>query len=199
MHVVGESHQNTDGTSRHELIRTRARTNLVVQLMPEPENLYDDNAVRVCLPRGEQVGYLSSDDAAEFAEQRQAGWHHAAIIHRVLGGTRDKPSCGVLLRLVAAPPDTTEADIRAALESARTEPDAWEQEQARKPATNPIARSQPPRVSITLEAAATPRALGSSGDDAQAPRRRGCCWPPGSWGSACAWSVGVVCLSTPQP
>ena len=57
------------------------------------------------------------------AEERRNGWRHAAIIHRVIGGTPDKPSVGVLLRLLSATPGTTEADVTAALKSARTAPD----------------------------------------------------------------------------
>jgi hypothetical protein len=144
---VGESHRNPDGTSRQQLIRTRTRAGLMVQLVPEPENPYDDHAVKVCLETGEQLGYLSSDDAAELAEQRQAGWRHTAIVHRVLGGTRDKPSRGVLLRLVSAPPGTTDAEIHAALEDARIAPDPWDS--ARRPASRPDAA--PPRTAITLE------------------------------------------------
>jgi hypothetical protein len=146
VHVVGESHRNPDGTSRQQLIRTRARTGLAVQLVPEPENLHDEDAVKVLLPTGEQLGYLSSDDAAELAEQRRAGWHHAALIHRVLGGTRDKPSRGVLLRLVSAPPGTTESEIRAALEDARTAPDPWDHDRGRA-----HRRDATPQVAITLE------------------------------------------------
>jgi hypothetical protein len=167
VHVVGESHRNPDGTSRQQLIRKKARRGLEITLVPEPENLHDDQAVKVCLPTGEQLGYLSSGDAADLTEQREAGWHHAAIIHRVLGGSTDKPSRGVLLRLVSAPPGTSDAELRAALEDARTAPDPWEDEQQRAGR-----RSVRPQGSVTLEADSAPSIETANRSGEIEPRRR---------------------------
>jgi hypothetical protein len=151
VHVVGESFKNPDGTSRQALIRTRSRVGATVQLVPEPDNPHDPNAVKVCLETGEQLGYVSSEDAHDLANERRTGYRHAAIIHRVIGGTPDKPSRGVLLRMISAPPGTSEAEIMAAVESALTEPDLWEENQASRAASATSASSQWPHVAITLD------------------------------------------------
>jgi hypothetical protein len=85
----------------------------------------------------------------------------------VIGGTPDKPSRGVLLRLVSAPPGTSDVEIAAAIESARTEPDLWEEEHARTPTSAAKAPREPPRVAITLE-------LDGPTHDVPAPKAR---WP----------------------
>jgi hypothetical protein len=188
VHVVGESHRNPDGTSRQQLIRTRARVGELVQLLPEPDNEHDENAVKVCLATGEQIGYLERGQAEDMADERRTGWRHAAIIHRVLGGTPDKPSVGVLLRLLSAPPGTTETDVLAAMESARTEPDEWQRERARQAGRTPMPPSREPRVAITFELSA-PR--GPSGPEESASPRRAR-WP---WAIiAAAIASGVLYL-----
>jgi hypothetical protein len=167
VHVAGESFENPDGTSRQALIRTRARVGATVQLVPEPDNPHDPNAVKVCLDTGEQLGYISRDDAPDLADERHTGYRHAAIIHRVIGGTPDKPSRGVLLRLVSAPRGTSDVTMTAAIDSARTEPDLWEEEQARTPTSAAQAPREPPRVSVSLD-------LDGSTHDVPAPKAR---WP----------------------
>jgi Phage integrase family/HIRAN domain len=65
--VVGESHRNSDGSDRQQIIRERARPGDPVQLVPEPDNRHDRRAVKVCLATGEQLGYLDRDQARELA------------------------------------------------------------------------------------------------------------------------------------
>jgi len=139
--VVGESHRNQDGSDRQQIIRERARPGDPVQLVPEPDNRHDRRAVKVCLATGEQLGYLDRDQARELARERREGWRHAAILHRVIGGTADKPTRGVVLRLVSGPPGIPDSDFAVVVEEARSAPDRWD----REPDTR-----EGPRVGIEL-------------------------------------------------
>ena len=71
-------------------------------LVPEPGNQYDSNAIAIYSDAG-QVGYLPRDVAPEFGpvfEAIESQGCRAGVCTGVLtGGTRDKPSYGVVLRL----------------------------------------------------------------------------------------------------
>jgi len=139
--VVGESHRNPDGSDRQQIIRERARPGDPVHLVPEPGNRHDRRAVKICLATGEQLGYLDRDHARELARERRDGWRHTAILHRVIGGTADKPTRGVVLRLVSGPPGIPDSDFAVVVEEARSAPDRWDREPDRK---------EGPRVGIEL-------------------------------------------------
>lgn len=62
--VVGVSKENTDGTSRQEIIKDEVVEEDKIQLQPEPDNAYDEYAVKVLTQSGKQIGYLSSEVAA---------------------------------------------------------------------------------------------------------------------------------------
>jgi hypothetical protein len=71
-------------------------------LVPEPGNQYDSNAIAVYSDVG-QLGYLPRDVAREFGpvfEAIESQGCGAGVCTGVLtGGTQDKPSYGVVLRL----------------------------------------------------------------------------------------------------
>jgi hypothetical protein len=101
--IVGESHhqltlQALAGDKRRqdeEVIFTAA-------LIPELTNPYDPNAVKIYAKGAGHVGYLSRDDAAAFRPVSQfLDKQHAAGLcrARLVGGTDDKPSIGVILDL----------------------------------------------------------------------------------------------------
>lgn len=76
----------------------------IAVLIPEPENPYDPNAVRVDIQGGDQIGYLAREDAMDYrtvfkalAETQKVGVCRAKLI----GGTSDKPSFGVMVDLKA--------------------------------------------------------------------------------------------------
>jgi len=78
--VVGVKFDNPDGSSRQDILKdiyddywTEMRENeIVVTLLREPENSYDENAVAVFIETpsegNKQVGYLSASDVAVISE-----------------------------------------------------------------------------------------------------------------------------------
>lgn len=58
--VAGITHFNQNGTSRQSIIEDCALGEEIV-LIREPDNSYDPRAVKVCLKRGPQIGYLKAD------------------------------------------------------------------------------------------------------------------------------------------
>ncbi len=95
--VVGESHDNYDGTSRQKII-AGLRAGEAVALVAEPTNRYDDKAVAVVSRRG-QIGYLPAGRCHDVFRRLAAGEEVAATIEHIGGGTRDKPSYGVWIEI----------------------------------------------------------------------------------------------------
>ena len=93
--IVGESHYQ-------DAIR-RCRQGDRVVLKREPENPYDENAVAVLRENGEQIGHLSRDHAEWVARVIDEGKKVEAKIKRILGGTRDKPTRGVVIDVDTTP------------------------------------------------------------------------------------------------
>lgn len=93
--VVGES--NYQDNIRQ--IPSNMRENFWVQLSPEPTNPHDKKAIAV-LYNGLTLGYLSREEAREFhkvnAETLGEGRPIAATA-KTIGGSREKPSFGILL------------------------------------------------------------------------------------------------------
>jgi hypothetical protein len=107
--VVGESHYQ-DALRRTATICTpgeEGRPSFQAILVAEPNNPYDPNAIAVYSTYG-KLGYLSRQDAAEyaevFAEIAQAGSEGGGCAALLNGGQPGKPSYGVTLLL--ADPDT---------------------------------------------------------------------------------------------
>lgn len=95
--VAGESQTNDDGTDRQRVI-ARCKEGDSVRLVREPRNAYDKNAVAVVTSKG-QIGYLSREDAAAVAPALDRGAKAQAHIRHIGGGTKDKPTRGVWLRI----------------------------------------------------------------------------------------------------
>lgn len=98
LNIVGESYRNKDGSSRQKEIKL-CRPGERITLVREPDNKHDPEAVAVYSSRGVQVGYLSADHCSWIGEKIDKGREVRAIVERVNGGTRDKPSVGLLIRL----------------------------------------------------------------------------------------------------
>ena len=106
--IVGESRRQAE-------LRRIAGSSLVignevvfrVELVLEPHNPFDPNAVKVCTMDGTQLGYLSKEDAADYQfalKAVSAGGKRPVVRAKLIGGTEDKPSIGVIIDL--APPST---------------------------------------------------------------------------------------------
>jgi hypothetical protein len=152
--VVGESYRNPDGQSRQEIIRQRARPGDAALLIPDPNNPRHSYAVKVCLATGEQIGYLDREWGTQLQWDTMNGGRHAAIIHRIYGGTLDKPSRGVVLRVASVPDGAADTELAAIVERARTDPDEWD-------ATGgPPGREVTVTIRVNLELAASRARIG---------------------------------------
>jgi hypothetical protein len=102
--VVGESHYQEAllRTSRDCSTGPEGRPTFLAALVAEPENPYDSNAVAVLSEAG-KLGYLARETAAEYREVfldiARLGYEGGACEAYLTGGTVEKPSFGVVLRV----------------------------------------------------------------------------------------------------
>lgn len=107
--VAGEAQRNPDGTWRQDIIR-RCAAGDPVELVPEPGNLYDPNAVKVMHDLG-LIGYIPRANAARFAMEIDDGCIVTSSIHEITGG--DKGTLGVVLRVRVEDPDDEDDEDRS--------------------------------------------------------------------------------------
>jgi hypothetical protein len=100
--VHGESHANTDGTSRQKIIAS-CSIGEEVRLVPERNNPVDSNAVSVCRVTGGQIGYLPMGGQPSAAMLRRG--QAVAVIHNVTGGGFFKRLRGVVILIGYLPAD----------------------------------------------------------------------------------------------
>lgn len=96
--VAGTTQWNDDGTQRQAAI-AELRSCDELQLVPEPDNPHDANAVRVLSPTGKQIGYLEARLAGETVRRTHKGITTRAFVSNLSGG-RAGQSLGVVLGLV---------------------------------------------------------------------------------------------------
>jgi HIRAN domain len=112
--VVGESHyqEALGGTAGLCSLDENGERVFQAFLVREPNNPYDSNAIAVYSSHG-QLGYLSRENAEAYLdvleELAERGYDGGACDAILRGGTPDKPSYGVVLRL--ADPDSCYADL----------------------------------------------------------------------------------------
>ena len=92
MNVVGESHYQPALRAIYE----NGQVKFTAFLKTEPDNPHDANAVAVCGPSGDTLGYLDRQAASEYHEilARKGGVECPA---RLTGGTQNRPTFGVVL------------------------------------------------------------------------------------------------------
>ena len=91
MYVVGESHYQ-------EAIRSVLFNNgrhFFAIVKPEPANRYDRNAIRICSPTNETIGYLPREVAARYKGQFDSGL--TTVPASITGGKDGKELLGVVL------------------------------------------------------------------------------------------------------
>ena len=93
--VVGVSKNNSDGSSRQEIIKTEVQEEDKLQLLAEPENPYDPNAVMVLSKLGNQIGYLNK----EIAERVGPALANETEIHVTARWVNGEKMLGVGLRI----------------------------------------------------------------------------------------------------
>jgi hypothetical protein len=96
--VVGVTRHNHDGSDRQEIAQA-CRGGERLTLRREPDNPQDANAVAVVRGNGDQVGYLSAGVAEQIAPLLDAGAPITAVVSEVTGGTPDRPTYGVNIRI----------------------------------------------------------------------------------------------------
>ena len=101
--VVGESRRQA---TLKQLAGTRLTHGesvvFTAAVVPEPKNSFDPNAIAIYVHGGGQVGYLAREDALELKAVSQALLAQKSIglcRARLIGGTENKPSIGVMLDL----------------------------------------------------------------------------------------------------
>jgi len=88
LQVHGIYHRNSDGSSRQKIIRS-CFPGEVLQLVPEPDNSHDPDAIKVCRSSGEQLGYLDASSAARFTSDMAIGWTFRVTAEEIFAA--DKP------------------------------------------------------------------------------------------------------------
>src|SRR6266700_2772416 len=63
LQVHGIYYRNSDGSIRQKVIRSCVPGEML-QLVAEPDNTHDPNAIKVCRMNGDQLGYLGAANAA---------------------------------------------------------------------------------------------------------------------------------------
>lgn len=91
--VVGEGRTNDDGTSRQDEL-TACEPGEPVELVRQPNNAYDRNAIFVRSCRSVGIGFLTAEDAAVLTPALDAGRPYSAKLHALTGGLADYPSYG---------------------------------------------------------------------------------------------------------
>lgn len=88
--IYGTSHRNRDGTSRQSAIRKDCYPGAELDLVREPDNKHDNNAIAVYY-NDKQLGYLSADIASQYAGKLDQGAISlSACIEDITGGTDTK-------------------------------------------------------------------------------------------------------------
>ena len=99
--VAGVTHENKDGTSRQEIIAD-CYEGESLNLVPEPDNPIDENAIAVCRASGEQIGYLNKGLAFWVSDMLKDGWRYFPSIKAINDDGIDSHNRGVVLSIIAA-------------------------------------------------------------------------------------------------
>jgi MFS superfamily sulfate permease-like transporter len=99
--VSGVTRQNDDGSDRQQILK-RCRDGEKLDLVRDPKNPYDENAIRVCRKNGEQLGFISAETAEQLARKIDSGMKIEAEIANITGGTTDRPTLGCNLKIIFA-------------------------------------------------------------------------------------------------
>jgi hypothetical protein len=122
--IVGVTQSNPDGRPRQKIIQKSVKAGMPLQLVREPKNRYDKNAIAVMLAEtpgaGAQLGYLSGDLAADLAPRLDAGQIMDCSVREVTGG--DGQNFGVNINVIVYTAKESERMRTAALVTPPAEP-----------------------------------------------------------------------------
>ena len=66
-----------------------------LEVLREPTNEFDKNAIMVFVPNGGRIGYIKKEVAVDLAKDIDNGYSVNVTVADVTGGTDDKPNRGV--------------------------------------------------------------------------------------------------------
>jgi HIRAN domain-containing protein len=94
--VHGINFKNDDGSSRQAIIG-RCYVGEELELVPEPANRFDPDAVKICRKNGEQLGYWPAD--GRMAHDLASGWTYRVTIDEIYPFKENRKKHGVRLRV----------------------------------------------------------------------------------------------------
>lgn len=83
--VAGTTFKRKDGTHGQDFIRD-CHVGEVLDILPEPDNRVDPNAIRIYRRNGDQLGYFSADIAAAMMPCLLRGWTYRVSVKDITGG-----------------------------------------------------------------------------------------------------------------
>jgi hypothetical protein len=96
--IAGVTHKY-DGVDPQRLLQ-RCKSGQELKLVREPQNEHDPNAIKICLPTGEQLGWINKDVAErDLAGEIDRGDRIKVVISEVTGGTSSKPDRGCNIKI----------------------------------------------------------------------------------------------------
>ena len=116
--VAGVTDLNGDGSNRQEAIG-QCQSGEPLDLVPEPDNPHDKNAIAVYSSAGKQIGYLDTDLAQDVLDCGDEGSNFCCYVTEVTGGdsTAGKLNMEINIVLLVVPPDATDQDVEDYLDS----------------------------------------------------------------------------------
>ena len=116
--VAGVTKPNRDGSNRQVAIG-KCQSGEPLDLVPEPDNPNDKDAIAVYSSAGQQIGYLHSDLAQDVLDRGDMGSDFCCYVTEVTGGesTAGKLDTAMNIVLLVVPPDATDQDVEDYLDS----------------------------------------------------------------------------------
>jgi hypothetical protein len=108
--IVGVTFLNDDGSDRQTIV-PKCHIGEQLVLIHKADNLFDENAIEVRRPNGEQIGHLRNWLAPEVAQRNKEGYKYIVLVSDVTGGTKDK-YYGCNLLIVEAAPGVTQEEAQ---------------------------------------------------------------------------------------
>ncbi len=140
--VAGIPHPNRDGSNRLQ-IALECKPCEQLDLVPEPDNPSDSNAIAVLRENGQQVGYLPTELAAIVTYEIAQRWKYVAFVWSLGDDTPPYTVFGIELVILRISPGTTDAEVRAYID----ETSDWRATNTRP---SPVAVSQTPTPAVCV-------------------------------------------------
>lgn len=109
--VVGITFENQQGVTGEMLIGYCKQFDFL-QLVPEPNNRFDPNAVAVCLDDGSCIGHLDARTAGEISRSIKRGYQWRACVKLAQRATARRHGCVVLCLIETAGTPTVSTAVR---------------------------------------------------------------------------------------